>query len=955
MKISYLANLLEDANIQLCNPNGEIICIINEYTDASLQLTFNSIHELSISIPRLKNNKEIYYYKWLTMNRIIKIDNIGQFVIQDISTDNSNGEEVKSITAQSLECVLSWKNIPLLKGTYKFYSNNIDEIPNTLIGRLKGYMPTWTFEEIDSELYNVHRTFDRENISIYNLIIEDIQPVYECVFLFDTINKTIKIKKVSKLIPKTDVYFSNENLVKEMNCVLSRDSFVTVLEVKGAGDLGINRVNPIGSNFLYNLDYYINDTTGMMSDDLKIAWTNWKNYYNNYSIEYSAKRELLKTKKDELLALQNELAVLNADLEIIKDSIDAKNQLGQSASTEVAQRRTKENVISSKRLQIANKENEIKVLNSELDTINHAINPIGNITYFTVKQLEELDFLLKTGSCVHDLFAINNVMTEKQKQEVAEELMIFGKNKLDKVSKPMWTFNLNTINLLANKKYQYIYNQLELPCEVTIEKNEGELFNPILLGCKINLKNLSDIELTFSESMRATNDLVTIEDLLGNPAKTQMTVIKNMSKWIDYVESGDKEAFTNWIGNPLQADVQAITNSENQTFLIDKRGALFRKTLANSTDYDDKQLKIINNGIWMTDDNWVTAKLGIGEYTFHTGTKVTGIIGDYIVGNIIMSNNLFLTNTSGTTTIDKDGINVTSMTMTLTNATNSNRILLNSTDVIKIQKKVNGAWIDNFSIDNNGNLKLSILDNYSTTTEMNAAINVSANSLTSTFTQQINSVDGKVTTNTQNISTLNQTVNSISTRVSTAEGNISTFNQTATSLQTQIDNTNGNVSTITQTVNNFSVAINNTKVTIDSTNGVTINNGGLRIMNGNTVNFKITTDGQMYLRSNLCSGRISILSNKIWFNSTMYEDGTISTDGGQIYQFFNNFYISTTQTSIPIIIGNDSYYYKCIPTYSSSGFTHDFYGKARIQTSLNLMNKNCNWVLENGKYYLQGV
>ncbi len=941
MKLSYLANLLEDVNLQLCNPNGETLCIINDCYTADLQLTFNNIDELSISVPKVKNGKDVFYYDWLVLNRVIKIDNVGQFVIQDINTDTSTGEEIKSITAQSLECVLSWKNVPLLKGTYKFFSDVASEIPNTLIGKLKGYMSSWTFDEIDNELYDIYRTFNRENISIYNLIVEDIQPTYECVFKFDTINKSVKIKKVSNLIPKTDVYFSDENLIKDINCVLSKDNFVTVLEVKGSGDLGINRVNPIGTNYLYNLDHYLADNTGMMSDGLKTAWTKWKTDYNTYATTYGTKLNTLKTKKDELLALQNEIAVLNADLEVIKDAIDIKNELGQNASSEVSQRRTKENAILTKKNQITAKENETTTINNELDSINATINPIGNTIYFTISQLNELDFLFRTGSCVNDLFAIGNTMTEKQKQEIAESLMAFGKSKLDKLGKPHWTFNLNTINLLANEKYQYQYNQLELPCEVTIEKSEGELFNPILLGCKINLKNTTDMQLTFSESMRVTNDLVTIEDLLGSPAKTQITVIKNMADWINYVDSGDKNRINNWLGNPLQADIQMVTNADNQTFVIDKRGALFRKILANSTDYDEKQLKIINNGIWMTDDNWVTAKLGIGEFTLPNGTKVTGVIGDYIVGNIIMSNNLYITNTAGTVSIDKDGMNVTSMSMTLTNATATNRIILNGTDVIRVQKKVSNTWNDLLYINNDGELKLAT---YSTTADMNSAITISANGLQS----QITATNG-------NVSTLTQTVNGLSSTVSSQGGSISTLQQTASSLQSQITATNGNVSTVAQTANNLSIAINNTKVVINSTDGITITNGGLKIMNGNTVNFKITTDGQMYLRSNLCSGRIAILDNKIWFNASMSNDGTISTNGGQIYQYLDTFYISVTQSSMPIIIGNDNYYYKCIPTFSSSTHVHDFYGKVRIQTSLNLIGRNCSWVLENGKYYLQGV
>lgn len=343
--------------------------------------------------------------------------------------------------------------------------------------------------------------------------------------------------------------------------------------------------------------------------------------------------------------------------------------------------------------------------------------------------------------------------------------------------------------------------------------------------------------------------------------------------------------------------------------------------------YEDLQDETVGGNIYIYCNN----KL-INEFNLDSKNNNEHLlIANTIVGNLIISNNLLVENSSGTFSVNKDGITVTAMTMTLTNASATNRILLNGTDVIKVQKKVSGNWVDNLKLDTNGDL---ILSNYSTTTQMNSAISVSASQLQS----QITSVSG-------NVSTLTQTVNGINTRVATAEGNISTLNQTATSLQTQITTTNGNVSTVTQTASDLSVAINNTKVTIDSTNGITIFNGGFKIKNSNSIDvFSVDTSGSVTLAGNLYNTSnnktVRLYNGKLEIGSGNSAGGNTSWFQNIVGSIYGEYYrLAPLPSEESLIIHANKSLYMRSTYYSSVGWGmgsagHVFDGRVQLNSDI---------------------
>ena len=119
--------------------------------------------------------------------------------------------------------------------------------------------------------------------------------------------------------------------------------------------------------------------------------------------------------------------------------------------------------------------------------------------------------------------------------------------------------------------------------------------------------------------------------------------------------------------------------------------------------YDGKQLKIINKGLYVTNDDWQTAKAGVGNFIYYDPRDGTykegyGVIADKLVGNLILSEELGVYNESGSLVIDRNGV-VVSTDMT---ENNSDRA------VFSIERKdSNDSTTKLFYIDSNGNLVIN--------------------------------------------------------------------------------------------------------------------------------------------------------------------------------------------------------------------------------------------------------
>ena len=149
-------------------------------------------------------------------------------------------------------------------------------------------------------------------------------------------------------------------------------------------------------------------------------------------------------------------------------------------------------------------------------------------------------------------------------------------------------------------------------------------------------------------------------------------------------------------------NTKIVSSADNQDITWDEHGLLCREFNDILNDYNPCQLKIINHGLYITNDGWKTAKAGVGQfYYFDPKDKVYkegyGIIADTLVGNLILSSQVGIYNEEKSIEMDKNGIIVT------TNTYNKN--------VFTIKKEItddegNITYERQLYIDDNGNIVL---------------------------------------------------------------------------------------------------------------------------------------------------------------------------------------------------------------------------------------------------------
>lgn len=285
--------------------HGKVIGVIGDYFGLSIDLKFNDISEINFSVPAYDNGVKSAYYDDVQAYRMVQIDPYGIYVLDEPNISGDGIREVKEVTGKSLEWLLSSRRIMLQQATYKLYSTaDIGaEEPETIMGIVHSVAPEWGIQ-VDQSLWNRYRTFDETDEGLLDWLSGEASKSFGCLFCFDVYNKLIHVIDAESNYPTAPIYLSYDNLIKTQDISVSTDNFFTVLSVYGADPVNIREVNPIGTNKIYNLDYFIEN--GDIEEPVATRWKTWLH-------EIEENQELYTT-----LVLMRNNALIQSDLQNTK-------------------------------------------------------------------------------------------------------------------------------------------------------------------------------------------------------------------------------------------------------------------------------------------------------------------------------------------------------------------------------------------------------------------------------------------------------------------------------------------------------------------------------------------------------------------------------------------------------------------------------------------------------------
>ena len=247
---------------------------------------------------------------------------------------------------------------------------------------------------------------------------------------------------------------------------------------------------------------------------------------------------------------------------------------------------------------------------------------------------------------------------------------------------------------------------------------DGEVYKLRITEIDIDENDWANIEIRFSDiKTGGSGDISDIQSVLDS-ARSMATSYKYVQRQANKGDTANS-LLERWVQNGLDlTNSKIVNNADNQNVVYGTNGITIRRMDDFSGEYNDKQVKIINNGLYFTDDNWETAKTGIGEFIYYnpeTGEYETGygVIAETVVGDIILGNNLGIYSVNGSMKMDENGMVVTTTegttpfviqrdnqdgTVTKLMYVDDNGTLVFSGDMMKIDEQSATSWIEDRAV-----------------------------------------------------------------------------------------------------------------------------------------------------------------------------------------------------------------------------------------------------------------
>lgn len=260
----------------------------------------------------------------------------------------------------------------------------------------------------------------------------------------------------------------------------------------------------------------------------------------------------------------------------------------------------------------------------------------------------------------HFYFTYN--VSELERRSVAWDLYEFGRESLEKLAQPAYTFSISSANFFSLDEFLQFRAHISLGERVYVEVDDGEVLKPICIGVRLTWEDPTSLELSFSDSYISSDNAFRLADLLDKSASMSRKVDISKYTYASFTDSGASSDIKAFMESALDIAKRNILSTGEQAISIGDSGIRLRKWAnENKTAYDDKQVWMHNNSILMTKDNWNTASIAIGAFHDENAGDCWGIVAPMLAGTILAGTSLVIEsskkNSNGTSVfrVDENG------------------------------------------------------------------------------------------------------------------------------------------------------------------------------------------------------------------------------------------------------------------------------------------------------------
>lgn len=624
-------NIGEIPDFILCNPNKEQLFSLGAISERKYLPRVNAISELSFRADKYVNEIEMEYYEYIEQRRLVYVADIGYFIIDEIKETDNGIEKYKEITCKSLEAELLSKKIVMYTSGNESFPVPVT-INQLMIDVLEKYIPNWSYDIEQSAsapiFSNKYRSHDISDTNIYDFLINNVESAYGCIIDFDTNTNNIIIYDPSLYVEKSDIFFSHDNLINNININTITDQLSTCLYVKGGGDMGINYVNPLGNNYIYNFDYYKN--TYWMGETLISELDDWQTDYYNLSPLYIEHVDTFFEWTDWISGCTSGCAWISSSMVYTKQAADAALEAGDEQLYEELMEAWES--LNQNHEDIVNKiENGIverAEVYDDMSDISEQLDFKNALSATSYNQLQP--FIIQSSYINDNIIRLDN-MSASSIQENQNQLFEQATQLLNKLSIPQYTFEIDGPNFMQIFEYDStIINQIGLGVQTTIELDKDRYIYPLVLGMDINYDDPEDFKIIFGSRLRLDDESFQFSDIMnnalysGNIMRLHYQDFKNWSTQY-------KDQVINFISSPISTEANVIYNNTAREIQMDSAGIIGKSMNLTDGTYSPCQIMISKNTISSTTDNWKTNTKLLGNII---SASAFGLNSDALVGPI---------------------------------------------------------------------------------------------------------------------------------------------------------------------------------------------------------------------------------------------------------------------------------------------------------------------------------
>lgn len=428
-KLEFDANgIPETPELMLQTMSGDALGTIAGAHNIKLNIKFSEPSEISFDVPAAIGGARNRIYDLISGYMMVFTKEYGVYIIMNPTIDSDGISEIKHVTGYSIEKALESKRFFLEDGTYKFYDETDSHNKDTVIGRILEIAVGWEAGVISPTIAQKYRTFEQYDDYLLSFIYGKISESYRGVVVFDPYRKTINVYDADEDLQKIPIYLDFDNLLNSVSVSELSDEIATAVRPFGADDLDIVEVNPIGSQWLYDISYFI--SKGDIPKQLAEKWNAWQqtiitnlSYYESLWAMRASLTAKLESERAALKDLDGELENLVGQQSVYIQGIALEKEKNPSGDGEKTQQQHLDEVnalIAAKRAEIAEKEAEVSLIESQLDEkeensyaakISAIVNELKIRNYFSEEEYRIISNYLIEKDVSDDTFVATDIDT----------------------------------------------------------------------------------------------------------------------------------------------------------------------------------------------------------------------------------------------------------------------------------------------------------------------------------------------------------------------------------------------------------------------------------------------------------------------------------------------------------------------------------------------------------------